>query len=537
MIKMLEKNLFRKLCKGVFTGVVFLFVAFGTADDIAGEPLAFPDMVTKMARDISLDLRDMDVVDVYKFLAMRGGFNASISKEIAGRVTLYLRNVSIGDALEIISVANNLAYKVIGGNTVYVMTEAEYQRMYGVQFSDRKEVKILRLNYIKPAYALEALRNLKTDIGKIVIDEDTGSVVMIDTPDKIKQMEEVISSIDVPLELYVYDLKYADANDVASKLREKLDTMAVGSVQADTRSNQLIVKAFPGRINEVSEVIKALDTKTKAVLIEVRILKVNLRPGFDMGIDWKVMFKQLNNLAIAGSFAISDPLRKATAIAQIAQGNMGVSDFAFDLKMLKEVASTRVIANPRLMVTNKEEARIHIGDKLAYVTTTTIGTGDSQRVNEEIHYIDVGVKFVVTPVINDDGFITMKIRPEISSKSGELETPQGARVPLINLTELETSILVKDGNTIIIAGLRQDEATDGKSGIPWLMDLPYVGHAFSDTSKRGIVTEIVLLLTPHIVTGEENFVDVEGEKTSIEGEYKTYGENSQEKELNVADGL
>jgi type II secretory pathway component GspD/PulD (secretin) len=293
-------------------------------------------------------------------------------------------------------------------------------------------------------------------------------------------------------------------------------------VQADTRSNQLMVRAFPGRMKEVTELIRALDTKTKAVLIEVRILKVTLRPGFDMGIDWKVMFKQLNNLALAGSFAISDPLRKTTAIAQIAQGNMGFSDFAFDLKMLKEVASSKVIANPRLMVTNNEEARIHIGDKLAYVTTTTIGTGDSQRVNEEIHYIDVGVKFVVTPTINDDGFITMKIKPEISSKSGELETPQKARVPLINLTELETNIIVKDGNTIIIAGLRQDEATDGKSGVPWLMDIPYIGRAFSDVSKRGTITEIILLLTPHIVTGEENYVDVEADKRDIKDDYKTY---------------
>jgi len=508
------------LAAGLAVSVALLFPV--SPADISADSFLVPGITGKMEREISLDLRDMDVVDVYKFLAMRGGFNASISKEIAGRVTLYLKNVSIGDALDIISIANNLAYKVVGGNTVYVMTDAEYQRMYGAQFSDKKTVKILRLNYIKPAYALETLRNLKTDIGRIVIDEDTGSVVMIDTPGNIERMEKVIEGIDVPLETFVYDLKYADANDVASKLREKLDNMAVGSVQADTRSNQLVVRAFPGRMREVSDLIRALDTKTKAVLIEVRILKVILRPGFDAGIDWQVMFKQLNNLAIVGSFAISDPLRKATSLAQIAQGNMGFSDFAFDLKLLKEVAATKVIANPRIMVTNNDEARIHIGDKLAYVTTTTIGTGDSQRVNEEIHYIDVGVKFVVTPTINDDGFITMKIKPEISSKSGELETPQLAKVPLINLTELETSVIVKDGNTIIIAGLRQDEEQDGKSGVPWLMDIPYIGRAFSEVSKRGTTTEIVLLLTPHIVTGEENYVDVEGEKRAIRDDYKTY---------------
>jgi type II secretory pathway component GspD/PulD (secretin) len=515
------KHIVKNICALVLAVSIALFSPVSPTE-ISAENFLASGIMGKMQTEISLDLRDMDVVDVYKFLAMRGGFNASMSKEIAGRVTLYLKKVSIGDAMEIISIANSLAYKVVGANTVYIMTDAEYQRMYGAQFSDKKTVKILRLSYIKPAYAMETLRNLKTDIGRIVIDEDTGSVVMIDTPGNIDRMEKVIAAIDIPLETFVYDLKYADANDVASKLREKLDNVAVGSVQADTRSNQLVVRAFPGRMREVSELIRALDTKTKAVLIEVRILKVTLRPGFDAGIDWQVLFKQLNNMAIVGSFAISDPLRKATSLAQIAQGNLGFSDFAFNLKLLKEVAATKIIANPRLMVTNNDEARIHIGDKLAYVTTTTIGTGDSQRVNEEIHYIDVGVKFVVTPSINDDGFITMKIKPEISSKTGDLETPQGARVPLINLTELETSIVVKDGNTIIIAGLRQDEEQDGKSGIPWLMDIPYIGRAFSEVSKRGTITEIILLLTPHIVTGKENYVDVEAEKKAIKDDYRFY---------------
>lgn len=507
----------------LITAVVCLAVFIAPSSRLAQAEMPAEDGIEdKMAREISLDLRDMDVVDVYKFLAMRGDLNTSISKNISGRVTLYLKNVSIKDSLDIISLSNDLAYRVIGGNIIYVMTEAEYQSMYGEEFSDRKVVRIIRLNYIKPAYALEALKNLKTDIGRVVIDEDTGSIVMIDTEDNIKKMEKTIFEMDQPLNVYIYDLKYANADDVASKLKEKLDNKAVGSVQADTRSNQLIIRAFPDRLKEVEEVIKALDTKTKAVLIEVRILKVILRPGFDMGIDWSLAFKQLNNLAIAGSFPIVDPLRQAGTIAQITAGTLGQSDMAFDLKILKEVAATKVLSNPRIMVTNNEEARIHIGDKLAYVTTTTIGTGDSQRVNEEIHYIDVGVKFLVTPTINDDGFVTMKIKPEISSKAGELQTPQGATVPLINTTELETSIIVKDGHTIVIAGLKQDEGTEGVSGIPGLMDIPFIGKIFSDTTKRGVMTEIVLLLTPHIVTGEESYSEQQAEKKDIEDGYKIY---------------
>jgi len=173
---------------------------------------------------------------------------------------------------------------------------------------------------------------------------------------------------------------------------------------------------------------------------------------------------------------------------------------------LKQVSETKVLANPSIVVVNNKEARIHIGDKLAYVTTTTIGTGESQRINEEIHYVDVGVQFRVTPVINDDGFITMMIRPEISSKSSEVTTDQGSKVPLINTTLVETAVVVKDGHTIVIGGLRQDEVSDTRQGIPFLMDIPVLGKAFSNVSTSTTQTEIVILITPRIVTGEEDYI-------------------------------
>ncbi|MFA7115252.1 MAG: hypothetical protein WC214_07340, partial [Candidatus Omnitrophota bacterium] len=93
--------------------------------------------------------------------------------------------------------------------------------------------------------------------------------------------------------------------------------------------------------------------------------------------------------------------------------------------------------------------------------------------------------------------------PEISSQSGELETPQGATVPLVNSTSVETSVVVKDGNTIIIGGLRQEEITYDKKGFPLLMDIPLLGKLFSAESDNKAQTEIIILLTPHILQGDE----------------------------------
>ena len=505
----------------VFFAFVVCLTGYGLFRQAFAERAMLFELDKKLDENISLDLRDMDVVDVYKFLALKGDFNTSISRNISGRVTLYLREVSIRDALDIISLANNLAYKIIGDNIIHVITEAEYQSIFGKKFSDRRVVKILRLNYLKPAYALEALKQIKSDIGKVVIDEETGSVVMLDTRENVRKMEETISSLDHPMDVYVYDLKYANADDVVSKLKQRLDNKAVGSAQADTRSNQVIVRAFPDRLKEVEKIIELLDKKTKAVLIEVRILKIVLKPGFDMGIDWEALFKGATNLALTGAFPVATTVTDIGTLGQIAVGQLDADNFAFNLKLLKEISATKVLANPRLMVTNNEEAKIHIGDKLAYVTTTTITQGEKDTVNEEIHYIDVGLKFIVTPTINDDGFITMKIKPEISSKSGELETPQGALVPLINTTVVETEIIVKDGHTVIIAGLRQEEVSDSQKGIPGFMSVPLIGKLFSNTARKDLKTEIVILLTPHIVSGDENFTDCKARK-EIRRPYKQY---------------
>jgi type II secretory pathway component GspD/PulD (secretin) len=490
------------VCLAAFFALSFSAVVH--AEEIASVPLDL-----KLQKHISLDLRDMNVVDVYKFLAIKGDFNISISKTIKGRVTLFLSDVTIKDTLDIITIANGLGYKYVGDNIVHVMTEDEYQTMYGARFGDTRKVKIVYLKYAKPAYVLEALKNIKSEIGKVVIDSDTGSLVLIDTKHNIKEMEEAIEKIDHPLEMKVYKLQYADAEETAKKLRKELDNKSVGSVEPDARSNNLIVKAFPGRMKEIEAMIVSLDVKTKAVLIEVKILKVKLNPKLDIGVDWETIFKEAKSLTFKGSFPIASTI---TDFLKIGVGNINVNDWQASLKLSKQIMDTKVLANPSIMVVNNKEARIHIGDKLAYVTTTTIGAGDTQRTNEEIHYIDVGVQFKVTPTINDDGVITMQIVPEISSKTGELITPQGAKVPLINSTLVETSVIVSDGQTIVIGGLKESEFNNKRNGMPYLMDIPVVGGAFRTTTNDNTRTEIVILLTPHIVGNKENYVDRENAK-------------------------
>ena len=113
------------------------------------------------------------------------------------------------------------------------------------------------------------------------------------------------------------------------------------------------------------------------------------------------------------------------------------------------------------------------------------------------------------PVINDDGYVTMRLRPEISTVTATVSSAGGG-IPQVNKTEVETTVMVKDGNTIILGGLKKDDKSHTKKGFPVLMDLPLFGAMFGRTSDEFTQTEIVIFITPHIVKGHDDYEKVKG---------------------------
>lgn len=481
------------------------------------------NILKRMDRTITLDVRDMNIVDVIKFLALKGDFNVVISPAVEGRSTVLLNNVTIKDSLDIVTISNHLAY-TIQSNIVQIMSSAEYEAMFGKKFSDQTEVSIIRLNYSKPTYVLATLDNIKSNVGKIIIDEDTGSVVMIDTKEAIAKMREAIAEIEKPLETFVYPLQYASADVVADKLRARIDAKAVGSITPDERSNKIIVRAFPARIKEIKSILRELDSPTKEVMIESRILQIVLKPQFDAGIDWQLDFRDSSDPELrkvsfsnfyldADRISSSDPLfsegTAARSFGQIAIGDFATDAFETKLRALQQVSDTKILSNPKIMVTNNEEARIHIGDTVPYIISTTSGTGDNAITSEDVRFIDVGLKLNVTPIINDEDVVTMRLRPEISTVVGTL-TSQGGGIPQVNKTEVETTVMVKDGNTIVLGGLKRDDKSHIKKGLPVLMDMPMIGKLFSRANDDFNQTEIVIFITPHIVKSSDDYTKLQG---------------------------
>ena len=472
---------------------------------------------------ITLDLRNIEVGEALKFLALKGNLNMVIGKNVAGRISLFLTDVTVSDVLEIMLLSNNLAI-ARQGDIYNIMTETEYQALYGRKYADVRIAKVSKLRYAVPSQIFTVLSAVKSDIGKIVIDEDSATLIMLDTADKVQQMERVVAEMEKGQNLRIFNLRYAKATDVEAQLKERLDALKLGTVKADERSNTIIVTALSKRMEEIERIVESLDEKTREVLIEAKILKVTLSDDFNAGIDWQKVFRDTGNEIGINKYRpiFTGELSQAiTSYGQLQIGNSATDELSATIQLLQSVGQTKVLATPRITVVNKESARILIGTREAFVTTTTTTGQTTSTTAENVTFVDVGISMEVTPTINDDGYVTMKIKPEISNVARTLTTPTANQIPIIDTTLAETSVMVKDGTTIIIGGLRKNDKTKTVNKIPVLGSVPVLGAAFRSTDEDIENVELVVFITPHVITGDSTFTDRQVQDKQVKP-FKTY---------------
>ena len=500
------------------------------AEEVPEEEKKEPEKprVVDMSQRITLDLRNMGVNDALTYISLRSGANIVTSKSVTGRVTLQLKDVSIHDVFDITLLTNNLAYET-RGDIYYIMTALEYEARYGKSFGDIRKVKMHQLKYAIPEKAFDLLDTLKSKIGRILVDQESGTILMIDTQEKIEEMESALLTLEKKSDINVFDLQYAVAVDVEEQLRGELDEKSVGSIWADERSNQVVIQAFPDRMEDIRRIIAALDRKTREVLIDAKIIKVDFQDTLTTGIEWEGMFNGLVGGGFLGSYPLNPVDRfgastigiegidyltipdadntlpavvKQTYAEQVYFGKASTNtSWEAVFKFLGTLGEAKLLSNPKLAVINNQEARIHVGRKEAYITTTTTSGSTTTTTAEDVNFVDVGIQLSVTPTINADGFVTMKIKPEVSSVVDVLITPSGNQIPIIDTSLAETTVMVENNATIIIGGLRRDEETESSERIPFLGDLPWVGNLFKSQIKQTERSELLVMITPHIVDG------------------------------------
>ena len=453
---------------------------------------------------ISLDVKGMDIVDVLKMLAQRSDMNIAVGKNVTGRVTLFLKDVDIWDAFEIILLANDLAYEK-KGSIINVMTQKDYELQYGERYQDKKQAKIIQLKYAKAADLSTALNQIKTNIGKIVVDEGSNTLILIDTPEKLKDTEDFIKNMDLPVQTRIFSLNYAQADKIQAKIQEAI-TKGAGSVRIDERTNKIAVTDYPAKLEDIAKIIKAFDEKTPQVLIDAQIIEIKPSDKFEMGVDWDYWIKKHFDVKAALPIGTANRLILGTTSA----APSSVGEYKAILDLLRTIGDTKILSSPRIMALNNQEARILVGTKDAYITSTTTQGGSGNTVtSQSVNFVDTGIKLYVTPTINRDGFVTMKIKPEISSatRTSIKSEDKITEVPIVSTSESETTVMVKDGVTIIMGGLRKDKREKTVKKIPLIGDIPLLGFFFRSTSDEFTKTELVILLTPHIMSGETPYTD------------------------------
>jgi type IV pilus assembly protein PilQ len=451
---------------------------------------------------ISLDLNGMDVVDVIKTLGTKAGLSIVIDKNVAGRATVMLKDVTPLEALDVILASNGLARNA-GDGVQRVMTVQDYETLTGVKPSLGPEPVRYKLKNLEPQEAMALVADLKSAQGRVIADVASSSLLIEETPRRAATILKALEAADVPLTTRGFAVNHAQAAKVAEAVREAL-TRGLGRVTVDERANKLVVRDRSEVLTRVALLIAELDTPAREVAIDAKIVQVNLGDKTALGIDWEYVLNE--KVKVAGMFgqAISSTGNLWTI------GHAALSeakDYKAVIEALRTQGETRILSSPRLTVTDREAAKILVGSKQVYVTSSAVQSTTTTETAEAVNFVDVGVKLFVTPTIGTDGFISIKVRPEVSSVVETYRTAAGNAIPVVETSEAETTVLVPDGATVVIAGLMKDEKVKTLHKIPLLGDIPFLGALFrrsvSDTRK----TELAVFLTCRVLTwkpGEEH---------------------------------
>lgn len=469
--------------------VVAAAILFLTAPGIRGEE------PPPAAGRVSLEFRDADIIEILKLLATKAGLNLVAGRNVTGQITLFLHDVAVEDALEVVLVAGELAVER-RGSILSVMPQRDYELVYGQPYRDRRVLRSMILQHAKVADVSRTLTQVKSNVGRVITDDATNTLILMDTPEVVQQMATLAEGMDRPLETRVFGLNYGAIKAFAPLLQEVV-TRGVARISVDERTNKVAVTDYPQRLDEIARLAAAFDERSLEVLIEAKIVQVSLSDKFQMGVDWEALGRE--SLTIKGLGALN--LASGGSIKVASPASRG-KDYKVLIEALRAYGDTTILSEPRLTVVNNQEAKILVGVKEPYVTKTVSQTGTGTAVTaESVTFIDVGVKLFVTPTITRDGFVQMKVRPEVSSKTGTLTTSEKNEIPIVETTEAETTLLVQDGGTVILGGLIKDEKSIDHQRIPILGDIPLLGLFFrtsKDTIKKA---ELVVFLTPHIISG------------------------------------
>lgn len=387
-----------------------------------------PALKKSFGKPVSLELRQVSLQSIFEILSQSAGLNFVLDQAVRAdeRATIFAKNTTVEDSLNLLMATNNLAFKTLNDSTLLIYpATVDKRRKY-----DDLIIKTFPVGNGNPKTLSELIKSfVKT--ADVFSDERSKSLVVRDTQENITIVEKLLSANDIPDAEVVLEIEILEVNT---------DKLANIGIQYPTQAKASVIGS-----NKVPGVIP---------LPELSDLN-------------------RNNFLIT----LGDPLA------------------ILNLKYTDGLANT--LANPRIRVRNHEKAKVLIGDKVPVITTTNNTT--SGTISESVSYLDVGLKLEVEPDVHINNDVSMSIGLEVSDIVKEITSTTGLVAYQIGTRNANTSLRLRDGETQALAGLIRREEKESASRIPGLGSIPLLGKLFSNESRTQKRSELVLLITPHIV--------------------------------------
>ncbi|MAY73460.1 MAG: hypothetical protein CMJ31_01820 [Phycisphaerae bacterium] len=457
-------------------------------------------------------------------------FQGSVEVNEYDLVEMHVQNERLGSVLQLLSVQSER--NIVVSRNVSASVTAD---LYGVSFFE----------------ALDALLHVN---GFGYIRE--GNFVYVYTREEIEALEDE----DRELEATVIELDFLNAVDAASFVTPLLSadgTITTPSASEDfsipdatptgkddyANTAMLVVHDYPENIEAITRVIAKIDTRPTQVLIEATILQAAVTEDNAFGIDFSIIadldFAEFGNPLAAVNRLIegtsggdegdaAQPLvpadgegRAITSTVGNTSGAAGLKvgvideDIAVFLRVLDEVTDVTVISNPKVLTLNRQPARVLVGTRVGYLSTTTTETSTT----ENVEFLDTGTQLHVRPFVTSDELIRMELKPQVSSanlRPAVSSTGRTLTIPDEDTTELVTNLYVRDGQTVVLGGLFTESTTSTRRQVPVLGDLPIIGVPFrghDDSIRRN---ELIFLVTPSIISDQVLTIEGRAARKSVE---------------------
>ena len=308
---------------------------------------------------------------------------------------------------------------------------------------------------------------------------------------------------------------------IAPKEGEKPIFKEEVKIVADESTNSLIVLATARDYEMIKEVLRKLDVVPRQVLIETMIAEIGLNGDLQFGVEWALANNGIDSLigddsedaeapapATSRSIPNDSLLNAAKRGAKI--GGAGLFSFITDkdtflvlINALAARSNVRSLATPHVIAADNREAHILIGEEIPILTSTqqSLSSDDTDRVFSSVQYRDTGKILTIVPQVNSAGLVNMEITQEVSA----VRSPSfgATNSPSFSSREAETTVVVQDGQSVLIGGIIDDQMRRSRSGVPFLMDIPVLGRIFRTERDETDRTELIILITPHVIRNRQ----------------------------------